>query len=49
MMANASTPSPLIGEQIDIRLTKNTAEVYHHGSRVASHPRLVVAQREPVI
>ncbi len=44
-----SVPFDLIGEQIDIRLTKNTVEAYFHGSRVASHPRLLEAQREPVI
>ena len=44
-----SVPFDLIGEQIDIRLTKNTVEAYYHGSRVASHPRLMIAQREPVI
>jgi transposase len=44
-----SVPFDLIGEQIDIRLTKNTVEAYYHGSRVASHPRLMIAQRGPVI
>lgn len=44
-----SVPFDLIGEQIDIRLTKNTVEAYYHGFRVASHPRLLAAQREPVI
>lgn len=44
-----SVPFDLIGEQVDIRLTKHTVEAYFHGSRVASHPRLKIAQREPVI
>lgn len=44
-----SVPFDLIGEQVDIRLTKNTVEAYYHGSRVASHPRTRIAQRNPVI
>lgn len=44
-----SVPFDLIGEQVDIRLTKNTVEAYYHGSRVASHPRVQTAQRNPVI
>lgn len=44
-----SVPFDLIGEQVDIRLTKNTVEAYYHGSRVASHPRIQIAQRDPVI
>ncbi|WP_312103049.1 IS21 family transposase [Pygmaiobacter massiliensis] len=35
-----SVPYNLIGEKVDIRVTKNTVEVYFHGSRVASHRRL---------
>lgn len=44
-----SVPFDLIGEQVDIRLTQNTVEAYYHGSRVASHPRIQIAQRDPVI
>lgn len=44
-----SVPFDLIGEQIDMRLTKNTVEAYYLGSRVASHSRLMIAQREPII
>lgn len=44
-----SVPFDLIGEQIDIRLTKNTVEAFYHGSRVASHPRLKEATRTPVV
>ena len=35
-----SVPYNLIGEKVDIRVTKNLVEVYYHGSRVASHRRL---------
>ncbi|MCD8008968.1 MAG: hypothetical protein LUF68_08595 [Clostridiales bacterium] len=44
-----SVPFDLIGEQVDIRLTKTAVEVFFHGSRVASHPRLAVIRREPMI
>ena len=44
-----SVPFDLIGEQVDIRLTQNTIEAYYHGSRIASHPRKQIAQRDPVI
>lgn len=44
-----SVPFDLIGERVDIRLTKTTVEVFFHGSRVASHPRCLVARRDPVI
>lgn len=44
-----SVPFDLIGEKVDIRLTSNTVEVFFHGSRVASHVRKAVAQREPVV
>ena len=35
-----SVPFDLIGEQVDIRLTSKTVEVFFHGGRVASHVRL---------
>ena len=35
-----SVPYNLIGERVDIRVTKTTVEVFYHGSRVASHRRL---------
>ena len=41
-----SAPFDLIGEQVDIRLTKNTVEVFFHDSRVASHVRRKKAQRD---
>lgn len=34
-----SVPFDLIGEQVDIRLTQDTVEVFFHGARVASHTR----------
>lgn len=44
-----SVPFDLIGEQVDIRLTKATVEVFFHGSRVASHPRMATMRRDPVV
>lgn len=44
-----SVPFDLIGEQVDIRLTGDTVEVFFHGSRVASHPRQKVMQKEPQV
>lgn len=44
-----SVPFDLIGEQVDIRLTKDTVEVFFHGSRVASHARRKKAQRDAVM
>lgn len=44
-----SVPYNLIGEKVDIRVTKNLVEVYYHGSRVASHRRLHTLQRDPLI
>lgn len=43
-----SVPFDLIGEEVDIRLANNTVEVFFHGSRVASHPRAGVQQRDPI-
>lgn len=43
-----SVPFDLIGEEVDIRLTKNTVEVFFHGSRVASHPRAKMQLRDPI-
>lgn len=42
-------PYNLIGEKADIRVTKNTVEVYYHGNRVASHLRLQTLQRNPLV
>lgn len=44
-----SVPFDLIGEQVDIRLTKTTVEVFFHGARVASHPRISNSLREPIV
>lgn len=44
-----SVPFDLIGEQVDVRLTKTTVEVFFHGSRVASHPRMATMRRDPVV
>jgi transposase len=34
-----SVPHALIGQQVDVRVTAGTIEVYHHGRRVAAHAR----------
>ena len=44
-----SVPYDLIGQTVDLRLTRNLVEVYYHGTRVAVHVRLAAAQRDPVV
>ena len=44
-----SVPCNLIGEKVDILVTKTIVEVYFHESRVASHRRLQTKQREPLV
>ena len=44
-----SVPFDLIGEKVDIRLTSDTVEAFFHGSRVASHPRRSVVERNPIV
>ena len=44
-----SVPFNLIGEQVQIRLTRDIVEIFLHGGRVASHPRKAVQQRDPII
>ena len=44
-----SVPFDLIGENVDIRLTSSTIEVFYHGSRVAAHMRKTAVQREPIV
>lgn len=44
-----SVPYNLIGEKVDVRVTKIAVEVFYHGSRVASHHRLQTIQREPLV
>ena len=42
-------PYNVIGEKVDIRVTKTAVEVYYRGSRVASHRRLQTIQSEPLV
>ena len=44
-----SVPFDLIGEQVQIRLAKNTVEVFFKGDRVASHQRIATFQTQPVV
>lgn len=44
-----SVPCNLIGEKVDIRVTRNIVEVFYHGSRVASHLRFQTAQHDPIV
>lgn len=44
-----SVPFDLIGEKVDIRVTKNIVEAFYHGNRVASHVRRNAAQRNPIV
>lgn len=44
-----SVPYDLIGEKVDIRVTKTAVEVFYHGSRVVGHRRLQTIQREPLV
>lgn len=44
-----SVPFDLIGEQVQVRLTKNIVEVFFKGSRVASHKRLESYCSQPVV
>ncbi len=43
-----SIPFDLIGEQVDIRCTSTTVEVFFQGTRVASHARRTTPQRDPI-
>ena len=43
-----SVPFDLIGQEVSVRLTSTTVEVFFQGSRVASHPRLTQKQRNPI-
>lgn len=40
-----SVPFRLIREQLDVRMTAATVEVFHKGERVAAHPRSYVAHK----
>ena len=44
-----SVPFDLIGEKVNLRLTRDTVEVFYHGSRVAMHVRQHKILREPVV
>jgi transposase len=44
-----SVPFDLIGEKVDIRITRNIVEAFFHGARVASHPRSDKVLRDPII
>jgi len=44
-----SVPFDLIGEQVQIRLTKAIVEVYFKGSRITSHKRLEKYSLQPVV
>ena len=44
-----SVPFNLIGEQVDIRTTGTTVEVFYHGSRVAAHCRFQTPQHDPCV
>jgi len=44
-----SVPFDLIGEKVQIRLTRNVVEVFFKGSRITSHKRLAVCKMKPVI
>lgn len=44
-----SVPFDLIGEQVQVRLTRNIVEVFFKGSRVTSHKRLESFSIQPVV
>lgn len=44
-----SVPANLIGERVDIRVTRNLVEIFYHGTQVALHKRLQAIQYAPVV
>lgn len=44
-----SVPYDLIGEKVEVRITKKIVEVLYNHSRVAMHVRLDKEQREPIV
>src|SRR3989442_15371071 len=44
-----SVPSRLIREQVEARITDSTIEIFHKGSRVASHARSNVRNRHTTV
>ena len=48
-MNKYSVPYDLIGEKVEVKLTKSIVEVFYNQSRVAIHVRLDKRQRDPVV
>ena len=48
-MNKYSVPFDLIGEQVQIRLTRDLVEVYFKGSRMTSHKRLTKFSVQPIV
>ncbi len=48
-MNKYSVPYDLIGEKVEVKLTKSIVEVFYNQSRVAMHVRLDKQQRDPVV
>ena len=44
-----SVPYDLIGEKVDVKLTKHVVEVFYRQTRVAAHVRIDKEQRDPVV
>ncbi len=44
-----TVPYDLIGEEVSVRITRETIEVFFHGNRVAIHPREHVRKHDPII
>ena len=44
-----SVPHDLIGKTVDVRVSKNTVEVYFDDERVAVHVRMATAQHGPIV
>ena len=44
-----SVPYTEIGHAVSVRLTRNLVEVFENGERIAVHPRLKEARRDPVV
>ena len=45
----SSVPYDLIGETVDVRVSKNTVEVFYHGTRIAVHVRLSSRKRDLIV
>ena len=44
-----SVPYDLIGESVDVRVSRNTVEIFYHTTRVAAHVRVPSFQRDPIV